>query len=122
MTRMSSFARAPEREYLVDAAGDPDFAAIRALPEFVALRRRLARFVAVAAAAFLVWYLTFVVLAAYAHEFMGTRVFGNITVGLLLGLSQFASTVLIMVLYSRFARRRVDPDVAALRERAGVAP
>jgi uncharacterized membrane protein (DUF485 family) len=120
MTRTSSFARAPEREYLVDAAGDPDFAAIRALPEFLALRRRLARFVAVAAGAFLLWYLTYVVLAAYAHEFMGTRVFGNITVGLLLGLSQFASTVLIVVLYSRFTRRRVDPEVAALRERAGV--
>ncbi|OLF15531.1 hypothetical protein BU204_21655 [Actinophytocola xanthii] len=121
MTRMSSFARAPEREYLVDAAGDPDFAAIRALPEFVALRRRLARFAAVATVAFLLWYLTYVVLAAYATEFMGTRVFGNVTVGLLLGLSQFASTVLIMVLYSRFARRRLDPEVAALRERAGVA-
>ncbi|WP_233160449.1 DUF485 domain-containing protein [Actinophytocola xanthii] len=118
---MSSFARAPEREYLVDAAGDPDFAAIRALPEFVALRRRLARFAAVATVAFLLWYLTYVVLAAYATEFMGTRVFGNVTVGLLLGLSQFASTVLIMVLYSRFARRRLDPEVAALRERAGVA-
>lgn len=119
MTRMSSFTRAPEREYLVDSAGEPDFAAIRAQPEFVALRRRLIRFVFPAAALFFGWYLTYVLLAAYATEFMSLRVFGSVNVGLLLGLSQFVSTVMIMVLYSRFARRRVDPQVAALRERAG---
>lgn len=120
MTRMSSFTRAPDREYLVDSAGDPDFAAIRSQPEFVALRRRLTRFVFPAAALFFCWYLTYVLLAAYANEFMALRVFGSVNVGLLLGLSQFVSTVVIMVLYSRFARRRLDPQVGALRERAGV--
>ena len=120
MTRMSSFTRAPEREYLVDAAGEPDFAALRQQPEFVALRQRMTRFVVPAAVAFLTWYLTYVLLAAYAHDFMSVKVFGSVTIGLLLGLSQFVSTVVIMVLYSRFARRHVDPHVAALRERAGV--
>lgn len=120
MTRMSSFTRAPDRQYLVDSAGAPDFAAIRSQPEFVALRRRLTRFVFPAAALFFCWYLTYVLLAAYANEFMALRVFGSVNVGLLLGLSQFVSTVVIMVLYSRFARRRLDPQVGALRERAGV--
>jgi uncharacterized membrane protein (DUF485 family) len=119
MTRMSSFTRAPESDYLVDSAGAPDFAALRAQPELVALRRRIVRFVFPASALFLCWYLTYVLLAAYAPELMAVRVFGSVNVGMLLGLSQFASTVLIMVLYSRFARRRIDPTVAALRERAG---
>lgn len=69
---------------------------------------------------FLVWYLTYVLLAAYASDFMGKQVSENITVGLLLGLSQFLSTIVIMLLYVRFARRNIDPAVAALRERAGV--
>jgi uncharacterized membrane protein (DUF485 family) len=120
MTRMSSFTRAPETEYLVDADGEPDFAAIRRQPEFLALRRRLVRFVVPASALFLGWYLTFVLLAAYAHGFMSLRVFGSVTVGLLLGLSQFVSTVVIMILYARHSRRHVDPQVGALRERVGV--
>ncbi|MCT2585491.1 DUF485 domain-containing protein [Actinophytocola sp. S1-96] len=119
MTRMSSFTRAPESDYLVDPTGAPDFAALRAQPEFVALRRRIVRFVFPASALFLCWYLTYVLLAAYAPDLMAVRVFGSVNVGMLLGLSQFASTVLIMVLYSRFARRRMDPAVEALKERAG---
>jgi uncharacterized membrane protein (DUF485 family) len=47
-------------------------------------------------------------------------VFPHVTLGLLLGLSQFATTVVIMLLYVRFARRNIDPETAALRERAGV--
>jgi uncharacterized membrane protein (DUF485 family) len=120
MTRMSSFTRAPEREYLVDASGEPDFAAIRSQPEFSALRRRVTRFVFPAAASFFCWYLTYVLLAAYATGFMSQPVFGSINVGLLLGLSQFVSTVVVMLLYSRFARRNLDPQVAGLRDRAGV--
>lgn len=84
------------------------------------VRRRLTRFVFPMAGIFLVWYMTYVLLAAYAHGFMSHRLFGSITVGLLLGLSQFVSTVVIMLLYVRFARRHVDPTIESLRERAGV--
>jgi uncharacterized membrane protein (DUF485 family) len=129
MSTTSSFTRVGEWEQLpepalpdslVDAAGNPDIAAIRAHPDFVNVRRRLTRFVFPMAGAFLVWYLTYVLLAAYASDFMGKQVFENVTVGLLLGLSQFVSTVVIMLLYVRFARRNVDPAIASLRERAGV--
>ncbi|GAB3439095.1 DUF485 domain-containing protein [Actinophytocola sediminis] len=119
MTRMSSFTRLPEKDYLADEAGAPDFGMIHDLPEFRALRRRVVRFVFPAAALFFCWYLTYVLLAAYAEEFMATPVFGSVNVGLLLGLSQFLSTVLIMTAYSRFARRKMDPQVSALRARAG---
>ncbi|TCO53697.1 DUF485 domain-containing protein [Actinocrispum wychmicini] len=93
----------------------PDFTAIHRSPEFIALRRRLTRFVLPMTGLFLTWYLTYVLLAAYAHDFMSTRVFGNITVGLLLGLSQFLTTVAIMLGYLRFARRTLDPAIAELR-------
>jgi uncharacterized membrane protein (DUF485 family) len=129
MTATSSFTRVPDSEYaaleraaresLVDHAGNPDYAAIRQTPELARVRRRLARFVWPATAFVLVWYLTYVLLAAYAPGLMSRPVLGSVNLGLLLGLSQFVTTIVIMLLYSRFARRHVDPDVAALRARAG---
>lgn len=135
MTHASSFTRAPEPgDYVAfeplendfsgpaDPAahdGPPDFAAIREHPDFVAVRRRITRFVFPVSALFLAWYLTFVLLAAYAPGFMGTRVTGSVTVGLLLGLSQFVTTVAIMLAYARFTRKNVDPKIAALRGAAG---
>lgn len=100
--------------------GTPDFVAIRNSPEFVALRRRFRRFVFPMSALFFVWYLTYVLLAAYARDFMGHRLFGSITVGLLLGLAQFASTLVITAGYLRYARNRLDPQVAAIRAAAGL--
>lgn len=129
MTTISSFTRAPEGQHYAGEPGDdsllgpdgnPDFSAIRVNPEFMRVRRRLLRFTVPAVALFLGWYMTYVLLAAYAHGFMSIRVAGSITVGLLLGLSQFVTTVVIMLVYLRFTRRRVDPEVTALRARAGL--
>lgn len=85
--------------------------------EFAALRRRLYRFVFPVSAFFLGWYLLYVVLADYAHDFMGLRLAGNITVGLVLGLLQFVSTFVITALYVRFASRRLDPMAERIRQR-----
>lgn len=57
----------------------------------------------------LIWYATYVLLGAFAHDFMATKVWGNINVGLLLGLAQFLTTFLITGLYIRFANRKLDP-------------
>jgi uncharacterized membrane protein (DUF485 family) len=92
---------------------------VQASPEFRALRRRLRRFVFPMSALFLGWYLTYVLLASYAKPFMATKLAGNITVGLVLGLLQFVSTFVITTLYVRFARRSVDPAAAAIRARMG---
>lgn len=92
-----------------------DFVAAQASPEFQELRNRLRRFIFPMAALFLLWYLGYVLLGAYAHDFMATRVVGDINIGLLLGLGQFASTFLITALYVRFANRELDPRAAALR-------
>ncbi|MBF6216008.1 DUF485 domain-containing protein [Nocardia puris] len=93
-----------------------DFAAVQASPQFQELRTRLRRFVFPMTAVFLIWYLSYVLLGAYAHDFMSATVFGNVNVGLLLGLAQFVTTFAITGLYVRFANRELDPRAAAIRE------
>jgi uncharacterized membrane protein (DUF485 family) len=101
-------------------AGAPDFTAIHDSPQFTALRSRFRRFVFPMAALFFGWYLTYVLLAAYAHGFMSHRLFGLVTVGLVLGLLQFVSTIAITTAYVRFARKNIDPAIDRLRADAGV--
>ncbi|MGW5054007.1 DUF485 domain-containing protein [Actinokineospora sp. NPDC004072] len=102
-----------------DADGGIDFVALQQSPEFQRLRRRAVRFALPATAFFLVWYLTYVLMSAYAPDFMGTPVFGAVNVGLLFGVLQFVSTVVITLLYGRHARRTVDPDADAVRALVG---
>ncbi|OKH83859.1 membrane protein [Mycobacterium sp. ST-F2] len=92
------------------------FLAMQASPEFQELRTRLRRFVFPMTAFFLVWYGLYVALGAFAHDFMAIRVFGNINVGLLIGLGQFLTTFVITGLYVRFANRELDPRASAIRD------
>ena len=85
-------------------------------PEFVALRRRLRGFAFPMTALFLLWYVAYVLLASYARELMATPVLGGINLGLVIGLAQFATTFALTAAYVRFARRRLDPLAAQLRE------
>jgi uncharacterized membrane protein (DUF485 family) len=91
-------------------------------PEFVDLRRRHRKFVFPMAALFLAWYFLYVLLAAYAPDFMSHKVFGNVNVGILFGLGQFVSTFLITILYVRWADREFDPRAQALHDRLEEAP
>jgi uncharacterized membrane protein (DUF485 family) len=91
------------------------FVNIQASAEFAELRGKLRRFVFPMTALFLAWYATYVLLGAFAHDFMAIRVFGEINVGLLIGLGQFLSTFIITGLYVRFADRELDPRAAAIR-------
>ncbi len=91
------------------------FVDMQASPEFQELRTRLRRFVFPMTAFFLVWYATYVLLGAFAHDFMAIEVFGHVNVGLLVGLGQFLTTFLITGLYVRFANRELDPRAAAIR-------
>jgi uncharacterized membrane protein (DUF485 family) len=86
-------------------------------PEFTELRRRFRSFAIPMTVAFLSWYLLFVLLSSYAHDFMATKVFGNINIGLLMGLGQFVTTFLITSLYVRHAGRSTDPIADEMRER-----
>lgn len=83
--------------------------------EFGELRRRFRRFVFPMTALFLAWYFLYVVLAAFASDFMSTKVWGNINVGLIFGLLQFVSTFAITISYVRWADREFDPTAERLR-------
>lgn len=97
------------------AIGGERYQEVQASPEFQELRSRLRRFVFPMTAFFLVWYVVYVLLGAFAHDFMATQVFGNVNVGLLIGLGQFLTTFVITGLYVRFANRELDPRAAAIR-------
>ncbi len=89
---------------------------MQASPEFQDLRSRLRKFVFPMTAFFLIWYGIYVLLGAFATDFMATEVFGNVNVGLIIGLGQFLTTFIITGLYVRFANRELDPRSAAIRE------
>lgn len=59
--------------------------------------------------AFLLWYALYVLMSAYARDFMSIKIVGNINVALVFGLLQFLSTFLIAWYYSRYASRELDP-------------
>lgn len=95
--------------------GGIDYTAVEESPSFVELKRRHRSFVWPLTIAFLVWYFAYVLLSSFAAEFMGTRVWGDITIGLLLGLGQFVTTFAITMAYVSYANRRVDPLSAEIR-------
>ncbi|GGL45590.1 DUF485 domain-containing protein [Phycicoccus endophyticus] len=98
------------------SAEDP-YLALQSTPEFQELRRRFRGFVFPMTAFFLAWYFLYVLLSIFAPGFMGQRVGGTITVGLLFGLGQFVTTFAITLLYSRWATRQLDPAADALGAR-----
>jgi uncharacterized membrane protein (DUF485 family) len=90
---------------------------VQASPEFAELRSRLRRFVFPMSAAFMLWYLGYVLLASYAPQIMAIPVLGHINVGIVVGLLQFVTTFAITGLYVRYADRRLDPLSEAIRTR-----
>ena len=87
---------------------DPIYDELHESADFKELRKRFRSFVFQATAAFLSWYLLYVVMCNWADDFMSKQVIGHINVALVFGLLQFASTFLIAWLYSRFMNRNVD--------------
>ncbi|MEU8620884.1 DUF485 domain-containing protein [Streptomyces sp. NPDC048623] len=93
-----------------------EFVEVQQSAEFGELRRTYRSFAFPLTIAFTAWYLLYVLLSNYAGGFMGTKVFGNINVALVLGLAQFATTFLIAWLYSRHAANRLDPQAEAIKQ------
>lgn len=98
-------------------SGGEAYVALQQTPEFQELRRKFRSFVFPMTALFLVWYFVYVLLSIFAPGFMGTKVFGNINIGLIFGLGQFVSTFVITFLYSRWAGRELDPRADELGAR-----
>ncbi|MCA1712869.1 MAG: DUF485 domain-containing protein [Actinobacteria bacterium] len=88
---------------------------IQEMPDFQQLKRSLRRFVFPMAAAFLAWYLLFIVMTVYARDFMGSKLIGNVNVAYVFALLQFVSTFVIAWLYARYADRNLDPTADRLR-------
>lgn len=93
-----------------------DFQAVQRSDQFQTLRRTQRSFVFPLTVVFLIWYLAFVIVAAFAPEFMAIQVFGNINLGIILGLAQFVTTFIITGAYVSYANRKIDPLATDLRK------
>ena len=100
-----------------DLGTDIDFVKEQDSEEFRELRKTHRSFVFPMAIIFLLWYFAYVLLADYAHEFMSIKVWGNVNVGLLLGLLQFVSTFGITAAYVSYSNKKLDPKATAIRKR-----
>ncbi|MFE1288969.1 DUF485 domain-containing protein [Streptomyces sp. NPDC058751] len=85
--------------------------------EFGELRSSYRSFAFPLTVGFIFWYLLYVLLSNYAGDFMGTKLFGNVNVALVLGLAQFLTTFLIAWWYSRHAAAQLDPKAEAIKSR-----
>ncbi|MEV6262069.1 DUF485 domain-containing protein [Streptomyces sp. NPDC051784] len=84
-------------------------------PAFREVRRSYRRFVTPAAAAFLLWYLAYVIAATTAHDLMARPVVGALNVAMVAGLGQFLTTFLLTWAYVRHARLHRDRAALELR-------
>jgi len=97
-------------------SGGTSYEEVQDSAEFADLRRRFRRFVFPLTGLFLAWYFLYVILSAYAPDFMSTKVFGNVNIGIIFGLLQFVSTFAITMIYARWADREFDPTADRLRD------
>jgi uncharacterized membrane protein (DUF485 family) len=91
-----------------------DWEAIERSPEFQELVARRRRFVIPCTLFFLAWYMAFILVTAYAPDFMGESVYQGLTVGYCYALTQFVMVFALGLLYLRKSDREFDP----LAERA----
>jgi uncharacterized membrane protein (DUF485 family) len=113
---MSTQERAPEPHDRT-SRHDPIYDELHESEDFIELRRRFRAFVFPATAAFLAWYLLYVVMSNWADDFMSKKVVGHINVALVFGLLQFLSTFVIAWLYSRYMNRNVDALARRVEQR-----
>ncbi|MDN5716021.1 MAG: DUF485 domain-containing protein [Janibacter sp.] len=92
------------------------YIAVQESEEFGDLRRTFRGFVFPVTAFFLAWYFLYVLLSIFASDFMGTKVFGNINIGVIMGLGQFVTTFAITIIYVRWAAKSFDPKAEALAD------
>jgi len=93
-----------------------DYGAVQSSAEFQRLRRTHRSFVFPVLGACLAWYLAYVLLASYAHDFMSIRVFGSVNIAMLLGMAQVVTTFAVTTWYVHYANRRLDPLAEEIRD------
>jgi uncharacterized membrane protein (DUF485 family) len=85
--------------------------------EFKELRKKFRNFAFPVTVAFLAWYFAYVLLTAFARDWVSTEIAPNINIAIVLGVLQFASTFLIMWLYERHSSKTLDAASDALRDK-----
>lgn len=96
-----------------------DLAGLATDERFRLLKARFRRLALTIVGAFLGWYFLYIALSAFARDLMALPAIGNVNVALLLGVLQFVSTFVLAWRYTRYARRKLDPLSAELRDEAG---
>ncbi len=87
-------------------------------PGFVKLRRRFAIQAGLLVAAFLGSYLSYLLLSAYARDFMSVQIVDSVNVALVMGIGQFLLTFVLAWAFGRFSARSIDPLAEQVRNRA----
>jgi len=86
-----------------------DWEAIEKSDAFQELVRKRKAFVLPGTIFFLAWYMGFILLTAYAEDFMSERVSNGLTVGYCLALTQFLMVLVLGLLYLRMSANVFDP-------------
>lgn len=97
------------------AAAAEVYRAVQSSEAFCGIRRSYHGFVLPATAAFLGWYLVYLLALAAVPGLMRRQVTGPFNIAWLLGLGQFASVFLLTWLYARNARTKRDRAALELR-------
>jgi uncharacterized membrane protein (DUF485 family) len=100
----------------IDQSRHEVYERLHATADFRALRRAYRGFAIPWTIAFLSWYLLYVVMSNWAHDFMSIQVIGHINVALIFGVLQFVSTFVIARLYATHADTELDPLAEKLRD------
>ncbi|MGW0712663.1 DUF485 domain-containing protein [Streptomyces sp. NPDC002643] len=109
-----------------DAGGDPfsptpgkgrtaNLQTVHAHPEFRSISAAYRRFGAWSTALSVGGFLLYVLLSSFVPAVMNHRLIGHLTIGLTLGLAQFAVMGVTAWLYVRHMRKNVDPVARRLR-------
>jgi uncharacterized membrane protein (DUF485 family) len=89
----------------------------QASPEFKELRQKFRSFAFPVTVAFLVWYFGYILLTAFARDWVSIEVAPNINIAIILGVLQFATTFLIAWLYERHSSKNLDDASDDLRDK-----
>jgi len=87
-------------------------------PEFKDLVSRKNRFSILLTVITLVLYYGFILLIAFNRDVFASKVYGNVTFGILLGIGVILSCWVLTGVYVRWANQKYDAMVARLQEKA----
>ncbi|MDO4928404.1 MAG: DUF485 domain-containing protein [Corynebacterium sp.] len=93
-----------------------DFVEMQRSPEFQELRKKQRGFTFPLTFAFLAWYVIYILAAIYAPGFMSIELWGNINMGIVMGVLQFVTTFVITWAYVKYANSQLEPRATAIRE------